>query len=339
MGKGQGPAPENLGGTAIKPVGWDRTGVEAFKYLLYNPETGEVLTRTPLSWLKITVFYTIYYSCLAAFWVGCLNIFFLTLPENQMGPRWTMEESIIGTNPGVGLRPQNTDKRIDSQMFVLKSGDTNAKPTNEGRADEGQGDTNADYAARLRKFLKVYDTPAGEGYNKFDLNSTLGECAHYPYGFVAKGGNPVAPCIFVKFNKIWDWTPKPISDANEDDFNELPAAVQEHYIAQKEAGEPLDNVWINCEGRYPADQEALDAGMEYFPKSRAIPAKYFPYTGGKEISGNNYHSPLVAIKITPTPATLGQLIHIECRAYFEGVIHNTKDKMGLVQFEVLITEH
>ena len=102
MGKGQGPAaaPENLGGTAIKPVGWDRTGLEAFKYLLYNPDTGEVLTRTPLSWLKITAFYIVYYSCLAAFWVGCLNIFFLTLPENQMGPKWTMDQSIIGTNPG-----------------------------------------------------------------------------------------------------------------------------------------------------------------------------------------------------------------------------------------------
>merc|ERR1711971_826214 len=45
---------QKLGGTAIKPVGWDRTGWEAFQYMLYNPDTGEVLTRTPLSWLKIT---------------------------------------------------------------------------------------------------------------------------------------------------------------------------------------------------------------------------------------------------------------------------------------------
>jgi hypothetical protein len=34
-----------LGGTAIKPVGWDRTGWEAFKYLLYDPSTGAILTR------------------------------------------------------------------------------------------------------------------------------------------------------------------------------------------------------------------------------------------------------------------------------------------------------
>merc|ERR1712223_1879114 len=78
---------QKLGGTAIKPVGWDRTGWEAFQYMLWNPDTGEVLTRTPLSWLKITVFYCIYYSCLAGFWIACMNIFFATLPENMDGPK------------------------------------------------------------------------------------------------------------------------------------------------------------------------------------------------------------------------------------------------------------
>ena len=53
MGAGKGPEPQALGGTAIKPVGWDRTGWEAFRYMIYNPDTGEVLTRTPLSWAKV----------------------------------------------------------------------------------------------------------------------------------------------------------------------------------------------------------------------------------------------------------------------------------------------
>ena len=91
---------QKLGGTAIKPVGWDRTGWEAFQYMLWNPDTGEILTRTPLSWLKITVFYCIYYCCLAGFWIACLNVFFATLPEAHDGPRWLKEDSIIGVNPG-----------------------------------------------------------------------------------------------------------------------------------------------------------------------------------------------------------------------------------------------
>ena len=52
-----------LGGNAIKPV--ERDGIEAIRYFFYNPDTGEIMTRTPLSWLLITIFYIIYYS-----WLG-----------------------------------------------------------------------------------------------------------------------------------------------------------------------------------------------------------------------------------------------------------------------------
>ena len=54
--------------------------------MIYNPDTGEILTRTPKSWLQITAFYLVYYSLLAAFWLVCLQIFFLTLPEGK--PRY-----------------------------------------------------------------------------------------------------------------------------------------------------------------------------------------------------------------------------------------------------------
>ena len=47
-----------------------------------------------------------------------------------------------------------------------------------------------------------------------------------------------------------------------------------------------------------------------------------------------YHSPLVAIQIKPK--TAGQLVHMECRAYYRGVKHDKKDKLGLVQFEVQV---
>jgi len=74
---GGGDSSQPMGGTAIKPVGWDRTGWEAFKYMLCDPQKGTILTRTPLSWVKIIVFYIIYYSCLATFWIVCLFVFSL----------------------------------------------------------------------------------------------------------------------------------------------------------------------------------------------------------------------------------------------------------------------
>jgi len=326
------PQPGNLGGTAIKPVGWDRTGVEAFKYFLYNPATGEVLTRTPLSWVKITVFYCVYYCCLAGFWLGCLTIFGFTLPEIQDGPKWTMDQSLIGTNPGVGLRPRNSDQRIDSQMFVLRQGDPDYEPSNY----MGEGDKNSDYAERTRQFLMNYETSASKPYKTFDL-STLGPCSKYPYGFVANNGEPVAPCIFLKLNKIWDWVPEPL-DEYDYETNWLPGDLQRHYNDMRAEGN-TDNVWIHCEGRNSADKEALENSIEYFPRSRGIPTEFFPFQGAS-VSGKNYHSPLVAIKmkIKSPYSHFGQLIHVECRAYYRGVVHDTKNKRGLVQFEVLITE-
>ena len=90
-----------MGGTAIKPVGWDRTFCQNLQYMIYDPANGTILTRTPLSWAKITIFYCIYYTFLAGFWLGCMNIFFMTLPEDR--PKWEQEASIIGNNPGMSI--------------------------------------------------------------------------------------------------------------------------------------------------------------------------------------------------------------------------------------------
>jgi len=326
-----------LGGTAIKPVGWDRTGWEAFKYMLYDPDTGEVLTRTPLSWLKITVFYCIYYSCLAGFWIGCLNIFFLTLPESHQGPRWTTNYSLIGVNPGVGLRPRNNDDKIDSQMFVLKAGDNNTFMSER----KAEGELNADYAHRTKNFLGIYNiTTMGANYKgpypTFNLKSSMGDCAKFPYGYVATNVTKVEPCIFVKLNAIWGWEPTPYDCAAQKE--KCPESLRKHLAGQhaKDAGK--NNIWIDCKGRYAADQEALIDNIEYFPKGRNLPIEYFPYQGKKKDEWGNiveaYHSPLVAIKIKSQE--VGQLLHVECRAFYHGVVHSTKNKEGLVQFEVQI---
>lgn len=339
-----------LGGTAIKPPGWDRTGFEAFKYMLYNPETGEVLTRTPISWAKIIIFYCIYYSLLAGFWVAALHIFFMTLPETDQGPSWTLKSSLIGDNPGVGLRPKNSDERIDSQMFVLKIGEKSRIPSHK----EGEGDTNADYAQRLKNFLDIYEKEP-VNYNKFDIASQLKECSEFPYGYVAeyeKDENgedtdvitkDVEPCIILKLNTIWNWQPTAVNSSYiNKDKEPLPEKLKAHIKAREDNGEDTNQIWIDCNGRYPADQEAL-ADMEYFPASRGFPISYFPYTGRGKFNNNvrgdwddTYHAPLIAIKIKPKKETVGQLVHIECKSYYKDVIHSSKEKQGMVQFEVQV---
>jgi len=360
-----GDAATNIGMTAIKPVGWDRSGCEAFKYFLYNPETGEILSRTPISWAKIILFYCVYYSCLAAFWIGCLHIFFLTVPEAH--PRWTQDASIIGSNPGVGIRPGSTDDRIDSSMFVFEVGSTDNETTNA----DGEGDKNIDYAIRAQKFLAQYrnttnlvnceDNKRPDGQDGktciFDPEVELGSCADYPYGYVLpkaslgaqSGYNPgfVKPCLFLKLNKIFGWEPTPITCANEkctnledEKYDKMSEGLKQRIKANDDLNDK-DYVYIDCFGRYAADKEALS--ITYFPENQGLPSAFFPYTGG------NYHAPLVAIQVDLghngatcskdrsrpyLASSCGQLVHIECRAWFDGVEHSTKDKAGLVQFEV-----
>ena len=75
--------------------------------------------------------------------------------------------------------------------------------------------------------------------------------------------------------------------------------------------------------------------MSYFPANQGIHIKYFPFTGG------NYHAPLVAMKIDTDRVSdlqIGQLIHIECRSWFDGVVHDTKVMSGLVRFELMLKQ-
>jgi len=339
------PANQPLGGTAIKPEGWDRTGMEALKYFLYNPKTGEIMSRTPKSWLLITVFYLIYYSCLAAFWIACLNIFFLTLPDAQ--PRWTLGGSIIGTNPGVGVRPKNSDKKIDSSIFTFDITDSSTKPTN----DKGEGETNADWVKRMDIFLEAYNNKTGlidcpdktenPGKCVFDTTQMKDWCGEN-YGYLPSGG-AITPCIFIKLNKIFNWEPnglikkdlgkypemsEKLRKAIEDNTDVYKATTKDPETGEDTENEHVHNIYVDCFGRYPADKESVQ--LEFYPATQNLPLKYFPYTGG------NYHSPMVAVKVTPGEKAKGQLLHIECRAYFHGVEHSTKEKAGLALFEVYI---
>ena len=321
-------AEEKLGAGAIKPDGWDRTGWEKFQYFLHDPHNGTFLSRTPLSWLQITIFYTIYFSCLAAFWYGCLLLFFQTIPEMEAGPKWQQGASLIGANPGVGMRPRSRYSRIGSTLLRLESVDNNTILSD----PEGEGDLTIDYARRVEKFLSCYQSEVDTrlGYKPFHPPGTLGDCGSHPYGYY-NGGNPIKPCIFLKLNKIWDWNPTPIT---EEDFQreDWPEDLKKHF----DSLEDKDEIFVDCQGRNSADREAVREGLTYFPASRGFPASYFPFRGNT----HHYHSPLVALQFDASKMRrfLGQLVHVECRVYYQGVVHNTRDKAGMVQFEILIEE-
>lgn len=47
---------------------------------------------------KILIFYVIFYAALTGFFAAMLAVFYQTLEVNK--PKWTLENGLIGTNPG-----------------------------------------------------------------------------------------------------------------------------------------------------------------------------------------------------------------------------------------------
>lgn len=319
--------PPLLGGTAIKPV--ERHGLEAVRYFFHNPETGEIMTRTPLSWLLITVFYVIYYSCLAAFWAICMCIFITTLSYDE--PKWQNTNGIIGESPGLGLRPGQPKDLIDSAIIMFN------KDSKEGQEEKSIPNWQG-WAERVTEFLKVYKNATEQNRGKdcdaegakatkdqaclFKYQEKLGSCGKDNYGY-DKG----TPCIFLKLNRIYGLENKPY---NESDLPEdMPEALKSHIQAQSDK----DQVWVNCQPKYPADKEMLEK-IEYFPPSRGFSNKYFPY-----MKQDDYLNPLVAVQFVPNlKQGIGQLIHIECRAWAQNIGYNRRDKIGIASLELQIMD-
>merc|ERR1712241_903237 len=102
----------------------EKHGCEGFLHFLWNRETGEFLGRTGISWMKITVFYIIYYSFLTVFFMLMLFALFATLDDTK--PSWDTESNgIIGKNPGLGFRPMPPDESIESTLVWFRHGDDN----------------------------------------------------------------------------------------------------------------------------------------------------------------------------------------------------------------------
>ena len=132
----------------------------------------------------------------------------------------------------------------------------------------------------------------------FDV-SNLQACGNKPYGYLPVGGQ-IQPCMLLKLNKIWDWSPKGILKADLDNkaYESMTPTLKKML---KESAHEFDdegrakNVYIDCFGRYGADKEGMD--LTYYPDNQGLPLKYFPFQGG------NFHSPLVAIKVNTLALT------------------------------------
>lgn len=67
---------------------------------------------------KIGLFYLIFYGVLAALVAICMWVFFQTLDPRT--PKWRLDESLIGTNPGLGFRPMPSSDNVESTLIWFR---------------------------------------------------------------------------------------------------------------------------------------------------------------------------------------------------------------------------
>lgn len=286
--------------------GKERSG---FMNFLYNPAEGTWFTRTPSSWLKIGLFYLVYYSGLAAFFAGMLAIFICAFTD-KTAPVLTGDYSVLPQNPGMGFRPMpDVEKTLikynqqdedsirpykDNIYYFLKPNKTDVNYMVGQDTGKYSECTDED----LKKAAKSSDKPCKFQVDK--MEDVKKECIFSEdYGFT-KG----QPCVVIKINKVFQFIPELKKDSK-------------------------DYLQIACEGEHPADKDNLGP-VEYYPKD-GFDMKFFPY-----LNQPNYLSPLVFAKFTnPTP---GVLIQVVCKPVNAGNIDQNRFMRGdgRVHFEIMI---
>lgn len=283
-----------------------RQAVDDFCTFIYNGETGEVCGRTGKSWALITIFYIIFYGCLAGFFTATIAIFYTTIDANY--PKLQGSSNLLKGSPGLGYRPR---PNYESTLIRFNKGDTSMNP----------------YVTNIRSFLAQYNTTkydsryencetiSGEREtNKhkpclFDPLALNAPCLHEPdYGY--KNGTP---CVILKLNKIYNWIPEPFSNET------IPSEARENW--------DIGHITVKCQGERESDVENLGPVL-YYPK-HGFPIKYFPF-----LNQPGYHAPIVVVQFMKP--TRGFLLMVECKAYARNIVVNKLERLGLVHFELLV---
>lgn len=324
MSKPRSPAGHGAGEPEHEVFVRERPPPIPFSRFLYNSDEGTVLGRTGLSWAKIGTFYIIFYSVLAALVALCMFVFFQTLDPRI--PKWQMDQSLIGTNPGLGFRPLPSEDNVESTLIYYKG--TERKNYEEW--------TNA-----LDTFLKDYRTPgqvSGRGQNIYNCNykqlpppGMVCDVDIKLYGPCTKENNynyhKSAPCIFLKLNKIYGWVAEYYNTTDNLPSN-MPKYLKQ-YINKTANTKPdeLNTVWVSCEGETAADIEHMGP-ISYYPRP-GFPGYYYPYQNSE-----GYLSPLVAVNFERP--IHGVLINIECKAWAHNIKHDRHERLGSVHFELML---
>lgn len=306
----------------------------------YEKETGKVLGRKGLSWLKITIFYIIFYLAIFGFFALLLMISFQFTNKTQ--PRLIGKSSLLNNNPGLGVRPTNPYKKDNGKSALIwynRGNMTDIKFLIGQLTKIVEQETN-----KKNKDVKYVDCDISKKAGKDEVCRPYGDVADWGECTVADNFGYMLgrPCVLVRLNRIIDWT------ANTEKNYTLSKAFKDANISMDEL--PKNHVpdlkdipkyiWIKCFGEHTVDK-ALIGDLKYFPHRDntgagsltrpplTIPFSFFPYRSQK-----GYLDPFIMVQfLNPVP---GYLLQVRCRAYNQNIMIDRKEGLGSVRFELLV---
>ncbi|XP_022820822.1 sodium/potassium-transporting ATPase subunit beta-2-like [Spodoptera litura] len=301
-----------------RPV--QRPFLQRIQYGIWNPEDRTFLGRTPHRWGVIGLIYLVMYICIIIFFSICMCGLLASMDEKI--PYFTLADSIIGANPGMGHRPILFEE--GALIWYHADNETQVKK----------------YVDNINEFLAPYNNKSllvNQGVNQrecgdvkpprnevcaFNTTTNFGPCnMENNYGYANK-----TPCLIIKLNRLYDWNPDFYDDPG-DLPPEMPPDIR-NYIMNATAQERR-KVWVSCMGERPADVEALGE-LKYWPYP-GLSETFFPYDNTP-----GYLSPLVAVQLLKPK--LHQIINIRCRAWARNIIYtdSLKDRFGSTHLEIMI---
>ncbi|XP_013878496.1 sodium/potassium-transporting ATPase subunit beta-1a [Austrofundulus limnaeus] len=277
-----------------------------WRSFVWNSEKKEFLGRTGGSWIKILLFYVIFYGCLAGIFIGTIQAMLLTL--NDYKPKY--QDRVAP--PGLSHTPRSDKSEI---VFTLSDPESYKK-----------------YTQTMRDLLKLYD-------DEKQTDQMFEDCGDTPRSYIERGtleedstGQRKAcrfkrtwlqscsglsdstfgfkegkPCLIVKLNRIVNFKPRsPSNETLPDDLKSIPSN---------------NLIPIHCKNKREEDADKIGE-IKYYGVGEGFPLQYYPYYG-KRVHPQ-YLQPLVAIHFTNL--TFDEELRIECKAYGENIKFSEKDR-------------
>ncbi|XP_040846931.1 potassium-transporting ATPase subunit beta [Ochotona curzoniae] len=239
--------------------------MEEFRHYCWNPDTGQMLGRTPIRWVWISLYYVAFYVVMTGLFALCIYVLMQTIDP------YTPDYQDQLKSPGVTLRPDTYGEKGLDIHYNISDNSTWAGLVHmlhsflAGYSPAAQRD-NINCTSKTYFFQETFGAP---NHTKFSCKFTtdmLGGCSGVrDPGFGFQEGKP---CFIIKMNRIVKFLPS----------NSTPPRVDCSFLDEPHR-EPLQ--------------------VEYYPPNGTFSLHYFPYYGKK--AQPHYSNPLVAAKLLNVP--------------------------------------